>query len=255
MRLARLAFVLGLVALVGSVATAQQRQPGGRGGAGFGLTAWLKNDAFVKELDLSKEQVEKATEALTKVQEDLRDQRPQFQRGGGFNEEAMREFQAKMTEYQKKVNEANTKALSGILKPEQVKRLKEIQLQVRLAPTGMGGFGFGGGGALAVYNDPEIQSALKLTDDQKTKIKDISEELGKEMRGIFQPGGDFQEARKKMEGLTKEATANVNKVLTSEQKKTFEEMKGKEFDVSKLMPQGGPGGRRGPGGEKKKVDF
>ncbi len=48
-----------------------------------------------------------------------------------------------------------------MLKPEQVKRFKQIELQV--------------GGVMA-FNQPRVQEVLKLTDEQKEKIRGIGEE-------------------------------------------------------------------------------
>ncbi len=242
MRLGRLALALTVAGAVVGGALAQRQPGGGRGG--FGMGAMFKNEALQKELKLEKDQVEKITEALTKVQEELKDERPQQ----GASQEERQAFQKKSTE-------ASQKALAKVLNADQAKRLKEIQFQQRLNSP------FGGGPA--VFADAEIQTALKLTDDQKEKIKDIVSDYTKERQEMFQGlkpggGGDFQEAQKKMQGLTKEAMANVNKLLKDDQKKMIEEMKGKEFDVASLTTFGGgkPGGKPGkPGDQKKKVDF
>ena len=77
MRSGKLALVLGLGLLIGSPALAQQ--PGGFGGFGGGFGARLtgmigQNKQLQYELKMDKDQVDKLTEALAKVREDLRDE-------------------------------------------------------------------------------------------------------------------------------------------------------------------------------------
>src|SRR5262245_29267696 len=59
-----------------------------------------------------------------------------------------------------------------------------------------GGRGFGGrGGGFGVSSiqlaaeSPEVQEALKLTDDQKTKVGEINDKLRDDRRELFQGGG------------------------------------------------------------------
>jgi Spy/CpxP family protein refolding chaperone len=210
-------------------------------GRGNNLADVFRVEAVRKELTLDKEATDKITAAVRKVDEDLRNDRPQPGGPGGFNAEAL-------AEYQRKLDEAGLKALGGILNEDQLKRLKEIRLQQRLAGTATSG--------PAVYADAEFQAGLKLTDDQKTRIKEIVEGYNKDRAQLMQntgaggPGG-FDDLRKKQEGLARQAAARAGKVLTAEQKKTLDELKGKEFDVTLLTPAPGPGGPGGfgpPGG-------
>jgi Spy/CpxP family protein refolding chaperone len=211
---------------------------GGPSGMGNNLADLFRVEAVQKELTLDKEATDKITAALRKVDEELRDQRPQFGGPGGFNPEALRE-------YQRKVEEAGMKALAKVLSDDQVKRLKELRLQQRLAGAATSG--------PAVYADPDIQGSLKLTDDQKARIKEIVEAFNKDRTQLMQNQGGStpDDLRKKQEGLTRQAVARAGKVLTAEQKKALDELKGKEFDVSRLTPSAGPGGPGGfgpPGG-------
>src|SRR5439155_18323809 len=108
----------------------------------------------------------------------------------------------------KTVSEEQMKALSDILSADQIKRLKQISLQTR--------------GAQA-FADAEVQKELKLTDDQKDKIKTINDDARQEMQTLFQPGGDREEAQKKMTALRKETMEKVMGVLTDDQKKAWKD--------------------------------
>ena len=108
--------------------------------------------------------------------------------------------------------------------------------------------------------DRSVEKALDITDEQKRQIaRDVGSAArwsweGREGRGAGKGEGrgegkgeakgeggaaSFRERREKME---KEAMA----VLTSDQQKKLEEMKGEkvEIDMSKLRGPGGPGGGR-----------
>jgi hypothetical protein len=132
--------------------------------------------------------------------------------------------------------------LSEVLLPEQMKRLSEIYVQLA------------GIGAL---QDEDVAKELGINDSQKTKLADVQrqnqESFGAAMREMFQGGGggDREANRVKMEELRKANDAKVLAVLSSDQQKKFEAMKGKAF----AMPENafrGPGGPGGPGGNRTK---
>jgi len=129
--------------------------------------------------------------------------------------------------------EANAK-LAEILLPHQIKRLNEIYVQQA--------------GTAAIMDD-EIGKMLNVSDAQKAKITEIRQQsreaIGAAMREMF-GGGDRDAARTKMEELGKAAEAKVLAVLSADQQKKFEVLKGKPFSLPELDGRGGPGGR-GPG--------
>lgn len=202
------------------------RGPGGPGGGMMRPGGLLLSEDVQKELGLTDDQVKKVKEAVQKVRDKHQEEFSSLQ---GMDEET----RTKRMELARTANKEIMESLGDVLKPEQAKRLKQIMLQARLQmPGGM------------VFNDPEVQSELKLTDDQKEKIKTISEDAQKEMREAF-TGGGRDEMRKKMASLRKETMDKIKAVLTDDQKKTWEEMTGKPFEFR----LGGPGrGRRGNGG-------
>jgi Spy/CpxP family protein refolding chaperone len=196
-----------VVAVAGAPAAPALAQPPGggfRGGPGFLLT----NPGVQKELKLTDEQVTKVREALAKVREDHRDDLEKLR-----DPDLPREDRGKLIQ---KLNEANTKALAGVLNADQAKRLQQITLQVQ---------------GVQAFNDPEVQKRVKLTDDQKDKLQKIGQGSREKMRELFQESGDMQEVMKKMNELRKEVLTKAAGVLTDEQKKTWKEMTGAPFEL------------------------
>jgi hypothetical protein len=193
----------------------QQGQRGQRGGfaGGFGGgTLFLLNQKSVQdELKLSEEQVKKAKELSDK-------QREAF---GGLRDLSQEERRTKIQEQAK----ATDKAVAEVLKPEQMKRVKQISLQQQ--------------GARALSN-PEVATALKLTDEQKDKVKSIQEEartaLGQRgQRG--QRGRPSEEELKKLQEARKATNEKLMNVLTDEQKTKWKELSGEPFKGEISRPQ------------------
>jgi Spy/CpxP family protein refolding chaperone len=206
--------------------TAQDNPPGrrgqgrfGMGGAGGSALGLLRIDVVQNDLKLTDD--EKAS--IQKLQDAARDNRTALQ---GLSGE---ERTAKMQEIAK---DQDAK-IAGILDDKQKARLKEIRLQSR--------------GAQAL-TDKELAEALKLTDDQVNKIKEIVDAMRKEMQDAFQSagqGGDRTAMRDKMTKLRKDTDDKILAVLTPDQKTSYDKMLGAKID----LPQGaGFGGRGGPGG-------
>jgi hypothetical protein len=164
---------------------------------------------------------------------------------GGFQPPSP-EQQAEMEKMRaERDREAATK-LADILLPHQVKRLNEIFVQVS------------GTGALM---DEEVGKQLGISAAQKAKMGEIRQQnqdaMAATMREMFQAGGgggggDRDANRAKFEEMRKANEAKVVAVLSADQQKKFEEMKGKPFAMPE-MGRGGPGGApggpgRGPGG-------
>ena len=217
---------LGVCAVVASPALAQGR--GGRGGfGGFGGPNLVAGEQVQKELKVTAEQKEK----IDAILKEARDARPQ---GGRQNFREMSEAdRTKLFEEGQKRNAETQKKLEGALNADQVKRLKEINLQVR-----------GTSGAL---NDPEVAKELKLTDEQVTALKTISDETNKKRRELFGNGGGGgggQGNREKMEQLNKDANDESLAVLKDDQKTQFEKMKGEKFELDRSQFQRRGGANR-----------
>jgi Spy/CpxP family protein refolding chaperone len=229
MRFGKLALGLALGLLSAGVAAAQP--PGGLGfGFGFGgggLAGMLgQNKQLQDELKLSKDQVEKVTEALAKVREDMSDEMAKLRSRDTAQEER--------TAIVKKLGEANAKAVDAVLKPEQLKRLHQIENQQA---------------GLNLFTKEDVQKTLKLSDDQKEKIDTLVKDYQKDVRALFQGGRGFdQETTKKRQDLEKETRENVLKVLTADQKTALKDVTGEPFELARGgFGFGGAGGLPGFG--------
>jgi hypothetical protein len=220
--ISKVAMVLGVTVVLAVPALAQQRQQGqqGRGGQGFGgVAALIENVGVQQELKLDNEQVEKAKAAVDKVREKHSADRAKLQ---DVSQEERRE---KSRAINQAVSEETMTALADVLKPEQIKRFKQIELQRRGAEA---------------FTGPEVQKALKLTGDQKEKIKTIAADGAQETRELFQSAGNQgqgganrggEEMQKKMATLRKATVEKVSAVLNDDQKQTWKGMIGQPFEV------------------------
>jgi len=202
----KLMVTLGVFALLSGPALAQQRfQFFGFGGGGVEL---LLNPSVQKELKLSEEQSGKAKEAVTKIREKFGDDLKRFRELSNEERETVR----------KKMADANTKAVEEILKPDQLKRYKQIQLQQR---------------GVNAFAEAEVQAALKLSDEQKEKLKTLQEDLRRDMAELRKEGagGNFQEIGKKIAARNKEAMTKTMETLNDDQKKAWKELTGEPFEL------------------------
>jgi hypothetical protein len=210
--------VVGVAALLAGPSFGQGR----RGFGGNQLNRFLDSKEFQKELKLTDEQVTKAKAAA----EDVFKKHADDFKDLDFTSTEGRE---KMMAIGRTISTESLKAMDSVLDKDQMKRFKQIMLQQSIRMQGP-----------AVYNDPEIQKSLKLTDEQKDKIKTINSDLNKDREELFKDiQGDpakGREAFQKMGGMSKEAMDKAGKILTTEQKKSLDELKGEPFE----MPPPGP---------------
>jgi Spy/CpxP family protein refolding chaperone len=91
---------------------------------------------------------------------------------------------------------------------------------------GFGMMGRGGGGVAQLLQREEVQTELKLTDDQKTKLSGLQQKMMEKMREMFQ-GGERPSQEKMRELFTKAAEdtqKEVDTILTPEQSKRLKEL-------------------------------
>jgi hypothetical protein len=116
------------------------------------------------------------------------------------------------------------KAMTAVLKPEQRRRLEQIQLQTL---------------GLAAWDDPAAQKALKLTDQQKSSIKAVRDEAKVNADDLMMKamteaaraaGGDYQRRQRLQERQAAAAyravTERMVALLTPEQRKLWRELTG-----------------------------
>jgi len=188
-----------------------------------------------KELKLTddqKEVVKKATDARREAM------RNAFS-GGNFDREAM----------QKATEEYNT-AMSKVrkdLKPEQTRRLLGIELQAAEKAK-----------SPRVFASPDVQKAIKMTDEQKQTVKELMSDMEKDLKELRDDAkGDREKLTalgKKMVSMNQEAYTKITKKLTEDQKTALKELKGEEFKGN-LNPFGGRQGKGGKGNRPKKDDI
>jgi len=201
-RFAALVLAIGLVAPLFA-----QRQPGGMGRGGITASMLMTQKSVQEELKMSDDQIAK----VEKVNKDIREK---------FGAEMKDSFKdkEKMADLMKKMSAETTKALADVLKPEQTKRLKQIEIQL--------------GGLNALTSD-EVSKALSLSDKQISDAKAMAEDLNKDRGEIMKEAGKDKdkraEATEKVAKLTKETTAKFLDKLSADQKKTYTAMIGEEF--------------------------
>jgi len=227
MRLCKLALVLGAVALLSGPVLAQ----GGRGGFGGFFTRpaeLLRVEKVQKDIGIEKDDLEKATKALAKLREDLKDDYDKQ----GFRSTASDDEKAAA---RKKTSEAEEKTVKETVSEKQYKRLKQISHQLQ---------------GIAMFQDESVQKALKLTDDQKDKLKEINKDLDKEVAELFPRGSKpAADAFTKMQSLRKDALTSATKLLDDTQKKEIKELTGEPLEL-KMEDFPARGGKPGGGGGK-----
>jgi Spy/CpxP family protein refolding chaperone len=200
----------GALCLLAGQAQAQQ---GGGMGMGGGAQLYV-NPSVQKELKFTEEQTTKARTVMADLREKYQEKITEARESQDF---------AQMQKLNLERNAEAKKAMADVLKPDQIKRFGQIQMQQM--------------GAMAFQNADVLQK-ITLTDDQKSKVKEITDDLQAQRRELFQGFQDDREGTlKKMATLNKETNEKALAVLTDEQKKTWKEMTGEPFEVKYEAPR------------------
>ena len=235
MRLCKLFLALGIVALVAPPSSLSSPAAAAAAAAAATWPRSHRTRACRTELKIEGDAATKVADAIKKVNEDLKDDVAKLRDRNASQEER--------TAARKKVAEAQEKALKDVLSDKQMARLQQIRHQQE---------------GLQIFDDAEAAKTLKLTDDQKTKIKEINDGLRKEITDLNPGGGGGggrnPETLQKIQTLRKDAMSNALKTLTDDQKKALKDMTGKPFEYK---PDAGTGrGGRGRGQPAKpRTDF
>jgi hypothetical protein len=232
-RLSTAVLAFGALALLVPVAPAQQPPTGPYAGAG--LWVLLLNKDVQKELKLNDEQVAKAAKVSQEIVQKHREDLTRLT-GAGLGQVADEGQLKKQVELARKVTDETVEGMGDSLKPEQVKRFKQIAVQqtVRLAGAG-------------VFLDPEVDKDLKLTDKQKEDLKKtVEDQQKKHLSALKDAGGNPLDVFKKLGTINKDSVEDVVKTLTDDQKKTWKELTGEPFEFktgSSPVPPPKPGGK------------
>ncbi|QDV37086.1 hypothetical protein [Tautonia plasticadhaerens] len=236
----RMTIALGIVALLAAPAAAQRGGGQGQGrfgqGMRMGMPGGLAQLAMAppvqEELALSDDQIAKIepigeqlrSDMMSRMQE-MRDQL------GDLAPEARRDRFEQMS---RELNAAAKVRLEAVLKPEQLDRLVQIELQQQ---------------GVQAFSEPAVVETLKLTDDQKAEIDGLLETYRTEVREAFEAARGSEDRGAVMRELVELRQSSMDAamaVLTDDQKASWEELTGEPFQMG---PGFGPGGGRGgPGG-------
>jgi hypothetical protein len=204
----------------------QGRGRGGFGGRGGGPAPQLMIPEVQKELKLEQAQIE-LLQGLQQRPQGQNGQRPDFR--SMSPEEREKYFETRRAEQEKQV--------AQILKPEQVTRLKQLELQQA---------------GIRVVDRSDVATALKLSADQRQKVDAALQAERESSRALFESfrnGGNQatpeqrQQAFQKMREARTATDAKLNAILTDAQKKQFQSMQGAPF----TFPERRGGGRRNRG--------
>jgi len=206
-----MALALGMAAVIAAPAHAQG--PRGRGGFfggmfGGGGYQLLGNKSVQKELKLEDAQAEKLTKTLADINAKA------FEKLQDIPQDERRE---KGAEVFRAANEEAKATAKSELKADQLTRLEQIIRQQQ---------------GLQAFAAPETAEKLQLTADQKSKVRELNQEIGEkaqELRSGSQE--DRIEGMRKLQTLRKEALEKAVSSLSDDQKKTWKELTGEPFEV------------------------
>lgn len=214
------------------MAQPQPGQPPGGPGRGFGGMGFggpgglglLQREDVQEELELLDDQKTQIRELQEKSRERMGEVFRGFRGGdsGGDRRDELRDTF-------RKFNEETQAELEKILLPHQAKRLKQLEVQMRMRGGVMGALG------------GDVAEQIGLTEDQTEKLRDKARELEQEMR-------------KKLTELRKQMQDQLLAELGPDQREKFNELVGEPFEFRDEAPGqfGGPAGfrQRGEGGRE-----
>ncbi|MFO1003677.1 MAG: hypothetical protein U0936_25380 [Planctomycetaceae bacterium] len=124
-------------------------------------------------------------------------------------------------------------------------------------PPGGGGFGPPGGpgfgppmggpaAAMAILGMPAVQAELKLTDEQKKSVGEITQSMQQSIRDVFEGRGEgneplaegpdrFQQIRARVDGIAAKSEEKLKAALNEEQVKRYSQLKLQRDGVNALL--------------------
>ena len=211
------ALSLLLIALLVSSAQAQQQRRGFGGPRGGSMLGLLRLDQVQTEINLTDEQKSKVNAVAEDIMEGMRDQFAQLR---DIEDRAQRN--EKRNELDKQVDSKAREQLRDVLEGEQVMRFFQIYMQVRPA--------------MDILAIEQIASRLEVTEEQKQKLAEVKKETEAQQDKLYAEMRDAsQEQRRELSPKLRQLRTDANEkavgVLTEDQKKTFDEMKGEKFEL------------------------
>lgn len=216
MKLSRI-WLAGAALILAASASFAQGRPGGRGGFGnFGLLGISSIPAVQMELKLDAAQVDLLKQLSAEVRQKAEANRPDRASFQNLSPEERTKRFAELRAQAEKTQAENDKKVAEILDAKQMARLKQLELQR------MG---------LRALTRKDVQTALKLTPEQQTRIKAATDAQTDAFRAAFQGGQNMSqdERRAAFTKIQTDTDAKLDAVLTADQKKQLEAMKGAAF--------------------------
>ena len=216
-----LVMVLVMGAAFACAAQAQEREGARRGFGGRSsrgsLLGLLRLEQVQKEMKLSEEQTAKVKEVVEKLGTEMREQYTAL-REIEDRQQRTEKTTALSDEFDGKVREQ----LRDVVEREQIMRLYQIRMQVRPAADSLA--------------NRYVAGRLELTDEQKQKLAEIAKESQAKQSEVYATMRDAtdeqrSEAYQKLGKLRSDMDEKALGVLTAEQKKSFEEMKGEKIEL------------------------
>lgn len=156
-----------------------------------------------EELEMVDDQFAELQEAQKEISRELSKQMNEIMKGGKFDPSKAGGLKELLAE-QQKLAEGR---IQEMLTPQQLERLRQIALRVRMKQSG----------AIGMLGSKEVQEALEIDEEQLKKLKEKAKEIQEAME-------------EKIADLKKEAREELLDELTSKQRKKLDEMLGSEFD-------------------------
>jgi len=219
----RTVWCAGTLLIVASVAqtASAQRSFGSRSNS---LTSLAANESVQKHLGISGE----AMGRLNTISDEYRNAIQKEFAAQGIDYSAISDLPAaeravEIRRASEKTAEANRKLaaaflpkLQELLTPDQIVRLKQIQLQAS---------------GIDVWLEPEVIKELDLTKEQQAQITDLRNDYSRRQQQL---DGDFQQRFAKIRELNTERDGKALELLTAAQRTKLDELKGAPFDISQL---------------------
>lgn len=172
-----------------------------------------------------------------------------------MTEEERTAYFEKSQKEREELSKKTDEVLNALLEPEQAKRLDQISMQMKLNSA-----------TVATLKSDDLKSKLSLTEEQLAKLDEAEKAATADMMKMFeemraagggpgaQPGGQpgggagFAAMQEKMTAARAKSTEAAMAVLTADQIKTLDELKGPKFELDMRALMGGRGGIGGPPG-------
>jgi len=169
--------------------------------------------AVQKEIMLTQDQIDSIYEIAEDYQLDIysemaNDFSESFDQSQGEWQRIMELAQKLLPKYQDR--------LRAILQPEQVKRLEQITLQAS---------------GISAFKNEMVIKALEITKEQQEKLSAIEASYNQKRRELRQEDVSQEERRSKTGELNKKQNEEMMQILSEDQKRKLEEIKGSEFEM------------------------